>query len=120
MAFGRVAAGWAAVLVVFLAWSALEHKAQSRPGPVGLHLRRDAGRLGIEAGVLALLAGLWFASLGSGSGWLVFLLVGLLLELPQALRIRAETSAPIQWTPLAGRVGRIVVAGVAAGLVMTR
>ncbi len=109
-------AGWGAILTVFLLWQFLEHRAQSRPASVWHELRRDWRTLTIEAGLLALLAGIWFASLGSGSGWLVFLLVGLLVECPPALR----AGGPLAWMALAGRVGRIVVAGMAAGLVLGR
>lgn len=120
MAFARVVAGWGAILVVFLLWQLLEHRAQSRPEPVQLVLRRELRTLAIEAGLLALLAGLWFASLGGGAGWLVFLLVGLLVECPAALRVSGASGQPVAWLPLAGRVGRVVVAGVAAGAVLTR
>lgn len=120
MAFARVVAGWGAILIVFLLWQLLEHRAQSRPEPVWAGLRRELRTLAIEAGLLALLTALWFASLGGGSGWLVFLLVGLLVECPAALRASRVSGEPVAWVPLAGRVGRIVVAGMAAGVILTR
>lgn len=120
MAFARVVAGWGTILIVFLLWQLLEHRAQSRPEPVWQALRRELGTLAIESGLLALLAGLWFASLGGGGGWLVFLLVGLLVEYPAALRVRGASGQPVAWVPLAGRVGRLVVAGMAAGVILTR
>lgn len=120
MTLARIVSGWGVVLAVFLLWWVLEHKAQSRPEPIGRRLRGELPTLAIEAGLLTLLCGLWFASLGSGGGWLVFLLLGLLIELPQALRARAGTGQPVPWIPLAGRVGRIVVAALAGGLVLAR
>ncbi len=119
MAFVRVVAGWGAILTVFLLWQLLEHRAQSRPESVWLGLRSQLRTLAIEAGLLALLAGLWFASLGSGGGWLLFLLVGLLVECPAALRVGSASGQPVAWVPLAGRVARIAAAGMAAGLVLT-
>lgn len=119
MAFARVVAAWAAILVVFTLWKVVEHRAQRREGPLRSALEQSARVLPVEAGVLALLAGLWFASLGSGGGWLVFLLVGLLVELPPCLRARAETGSPIAWAALTGRVARMVLAGMAAAAVLT-
>jgi hypothetical protein len=46
----------------------------------------------LEAGVLTLLASLWFDSLGSGQWWLVFLLVGLLATVP--VQILSTAHAP--------------------------
>lgn len=119
MAFARVVAAWAAILAVFTLWKVIEHRAQRREDPLGSALRQSVRVLPVEAGLLALLAGLWFASLGSGSGWLVFLLVGLLVELPPSLRTRAEMGNSIGWAALTGRVARIVLAAMAGGVVLT-
>ena len=64
----RLGAAWLAVTVLFVAaaWAS------------GDRDRRSATVAAVEAGVVALLAALWFGSLGHG-GWLpVFLLLGLL------------------------------------------
>lgn len=119
MAFARVVAAWGAVLAVFTLWKMLEHRAQRRADPLSLALRQSVRVLAVEAGLLVLLAGLWFASLGSGGGWLIFLLVGLLVELPPCLRTHAETGTPVPWTPLGGRVARMVLAGLAGAVVLT-
>lgn len=117
MAFARVVAAWIVVLIAIALWNELEHRIRPRAVPARLQSLRIVA---VEAGLLVLLAALWFASLGSGAGWLVFLLVGLLLELPAALRTRAATGDPIYWAPLAGRVVRTVLAGAGAGVVLTR
>lgn len=119
MASARVVAAWALVLAAFTLWKVLEHKAQRRAEPLGLALRQSLRSLTVEAGLLALLAGLWFGSLGSGGGWLVFLLVGLLVEVPPCLRAHAETGNPVSWTVLGGRVVRMVLAGMAGAVVLT-
>lgn len=49
--------------------------------PLRLPLRLLKWRL-VEALVLTLLGSLWFASLGSGEWWLVFLLVGAIAAIP--------------------------------------
>jgi hypothetical protein len=58
------------------------------PPPPGL-----AWRL-VEAAVLTLFASLWFDSLGSGGWWLLFFLVGVLVAMPQWLRLVAERALP--------------------------
>lgn len=119
MAFARVVAAWGMVLAVFTLWKILEHGAQRRADPLGQIVRRSLRILAIEAGLLVLLAGLWFASLGSGGGWLIFLLVGLLVELPPSLRTHAETGTPVPWIQLGGRVTRMVLAGLAGATILT-
>lgn len=42
----------------------------------------------VEAGLLTLLASLWFDSLGAGTWWLVFLLVGAIATTPTWLALR--------------------------------
>jgi hypothetical protein len=63
----------------------------SRPGEqihwVGLPRSLFTWRL-VEAGLLTLLASLWFDSLGTGAWWLVFLLVGAIATTPTWLALR--------------------------------
>jgi hypothetical protein len=67
----------------------------------------------VEAGLLTLLASLWFDSLGSGGWWLVFGLVGLLATLPPLLHDRSAApprrAALLAWG--AADVARYLVAG---------
>jgi len=117
MAFARVLAAWVAVALVLALWRALEHLMRDERGGFGAALRGSAGPLLAEAALVALLGGLWFASLGSGGGWLVFLLVGLLVELSPRFR-GAARQEPIAWKPVVGGVIRMMLAGVVCGLVM--
>jgi hypothetical protein len=95
MAFGRIVVGWALAAGWLLLWAEMERR---RTG--GERLRpQDAGLLGGEALLLALFGGLWFASLGAGGWWLVFALLGALMEWP------------VRTTAGAARILRIVVAG---------
>lgn len=119
MAFARVVAAWIAALTVFTLWQLLELRAPQPADSTALGMRRSLRILAAEAGLLALLAGLWFASLGSGGAWLIFLLVGLLVELPPVMRTRAETGGPIRWMAFVARVGRIVLAGMATAVILT-
>jgi hypothetical protein len=81
VSLGRIVVAWLAVTAWLLAWDGT----QRRGG-----VRRIAGReaLGIagEALVTTLFGALWFASLGAGAWWLVFLLVGALREWPPVSR----------------------------------
>ena len=95
MAFGRLALAWATVAAWLLFWAFAERRLAGAPALRTRDLRWLAG----EALVLTLLAALWFASLGAGAAWLVFLLVGALMEWPVRTRTRAL------------RIGRVVVAG---------
>jgi hypothetical protein len=77
------------------------------PPAVGL-----AWRL-VEAAVLTLFASLWFDSLGRGGWWLLFFLVGVLVAMPQWLRLVAEQALPRR-AAVAGAcadLARYVVAG---------
>ncbi len=100
MAFGRIAMGWAAVAAWFVVWDVVERRFAGSAGRKGGRLRWLAG----EALLLALLAALWFGSLGAGSAWLVFVLLGALMEWP------------VQTPAAAVRIVRVVI----AGLLLTR
>jgi hypothetical protein len=95
MALGRLVLAWAAVAVWLVVWSAAERR---RAGNT-LLARRDAAWLGGEALLLALFGALWFGSLGAGGWWLIFLLLGALMEWP----VRSMLSV--------ARIARVVAAG---------
>ena len=96
MSLGRIALAWAVVAAWLFAWMVIERRlvrSSARP-------RRGAGWwVAGEALLLTLLAALWFGSLGAGMGWLVFLLVGALMEWP----VRTMAGA--------ARVARVLAAG---------
>lgn len=85
--------------VVTSAWLGLWAEAERRRGAGGPLDRRAAAALAGEGLVLTLLGALWFGSLGAGSWWLVFALVGALREWP------------VRTAPAAVRVLRLVAAG---------
>ena len=71
-----------------------------------------------EAGLLTLLASLWFDSLGSGQWWLLFLLIGALATIPTLYtRPSLETSRNAL---IAGAIGELVRYVLAGGLLAWR
>lgn len=82
MSLGRIGVAWLAVTAWLLAWDWIQRRAGG--------VRQIAGREGLgiagEALVTTLFGALWFASLGAGAWWLVFLLVGALREWPPVSR----------------------------------
>lgn len=94
MAFGRLMLAWAAVAAWLGVWALGERLLAGTAFG-----RREAVTLGGEALLLALFAALWFGSLGAGTWWLVFLLLGALMEWPIRSRLAAV------------RIARIVGAG---------
>lgn len=95
MALARIVAGWLAAWGFFLAWEAVEARVAGSPKEPGRTvLRRAPGAYFIEALLLALIAGLWFASLGHGGAWLLFGLIGLLVEWAGWMRIAGMDDAP--------------------------
>lgn len=117
MAFGRILLGFVAVGVFFLVWSQVGRRLGSGGEPA---TAVPAGvpwpALLVEAGLLTLFAGLWFGSLGSGGAVLLFLIVGLLMEVPG--RIRGQSLRAVAVKPMIGGVLRILVAGVLLGLLL--
>jgi hypothetical protein len=95
LAFGRIALAWVAVAAWLVVWAVAERRLTGSAGP----RMRDLPPLAGEALLLALFAALWFGSLGAGEAWLVFLLLGALMEWP----VRSLRGAA--W------VVRVVVAG---------
>ena len=117
MAFGRILLGFVAVGVFFLVWNQVGRRLGSSGEPA------TAAATGVpwpsllvEAALLTLFAGLWFGSLGSGGAVLLFLIVGLLMEVPA--RIRGQSLRAVAVKPMIGGVLRILVAGVLLGLVL--
>jgi hypothetical protein len=97
----RLVLAWLATAVWFLIASAASVRLVARVAELGE--RRGTGatppspgfgwRL-VEAAVLTLFASLWFDSLGSGGWWLLFFLVGVLVAIPQWLRLGGEHALP--------------------------
>jgi len=105
MALSRLLLAWALVAVLLAAW----HEAERRLTHLATPLRTALPALAIEALLLALFAGLWFASLGHGGWVLLFALVGTLMELPPRLRDRGLRNLP--WAAVLGGIARVVLAG---------
>ncbi len=101
---------WSAVGAWFLLW----RLAGARTANGSLTpLTRAWLPLGIEALLLVLFAALWFGSLGHGGWALLFLVTGLLIELPPRLRARAADPKhnSISWPNLTGALVRVLGAG---------
>jgi len=91
MTLGRLALAWLPVAVWFLGvrvalsrWTAAPDP--EAPRPWRPDLTRAAGPAALEALLLALLASLWFDSLGSGEWWLPVGLVGGLVAMARVPR----------------------------------
>jgi hypothetical protein len=66
----------------------------------------------VEAGLLTLIASLWFDSLGSGEAWLLFLLIGALVAFPAWFRIGSvEVPRRVLVANSLADLARYVVAG---------
>lgn len=112
MPFARIVVGWIAVGLLFLAWREMEFRRADGAG------QRAALRpILIEAALLVLFAGLWFGSLGSGGGWLLFPLLGALIELPGRLRQQAA-GVPIRWGSTISAILRIAIPGILLGFIL--
>lgn len=101
---------WLVLALWLLLWEAMAR--QVGRGGTGPWLRAPLWRYGGEAVLLTLFGALWFGSLGSGSWWLVFALVGGLMAWPAPEGGRKTRRRPTR--ELGGRllqVTRIVVAG---------
>jgi hypothetical protein len=95
VAFGRILLAWVVVGAWLAIWAFAERRVTAAWAPSAAELAPLAG----EALLLALFAGLWFGSMGSGGWWLVFLLLGALMAWP----VRSLAGA--------ARIVRVVVAG---------
>jgi hypothetical protein len=71
----------------------------------------------VEAAVVTLFASLWFDSLGAGSSWLLFFLVGLLVAFPRRL-VMWQHVEPQRRRHLLAHAGLDVARYVAAGALL--
>lgn len=109
MGLSRLVLAWLAVSVWLLLWELVASR--FRPARGDGRLRRARVFL-VEALLLTLFGALWFGSLGAGSWWLVFGLVGTLREWPgPPARRAAEEIDPLGVGLSALRVLRTVAAG---------
>jgi len=87
--FGRLIVIWLPVAALFCLAPPVGYRWDLTPEqqpPLPFHPNRwECGWRLAEAGVLTLLASLWFDSLGSGGWGLLFVLVGLLVAFPRRL-----------------------------------
>ena len=107
MALSRIVLAWLAVMVWLLLWEIV----MSRLGTRGDGRLRRARVLMVEALLLTWFGALWFGSLGAGSWWLVFGLVGALREWPGPAGRRPAEADVIGIGLSALRVARTIVAG---------
>jgi hypothetical protein len=102
----RLAGGALGVALWFALWALAARKMSGGAGPLLFRIEV------IEAILLTLFAALWFASLGHGGWWLLFGVLGLLIEGPVRARHRAgEPPGTAAWRPLVLGTLRIVGAG---------
>jgi hypothetical protein len=116
MPFTREALGWAAVTLLSMAWWEIERRLTPPTEAVSPTLRSVLPALVAEGLLLALFAGLWFGSLGSGGAALLFLVVGALVEIP--VRLRSRSAGNLPWKSIVSGIARIVVAGLVLQAVM--
>jgi hypothetical protein len=111
MALPRLLLAWLLVALFFLAWNEAVRRSGvgTRLGASVPEFRPGLKPAALESLLLTLFAALWFASLGSGGWLLLFLLVGLLVEVP--LRLRGAMSTGPMWAAVLAGVLRIVGAG---------
>lgn len=100
------------MVVVFLAWREVEFR---RGGATAS--RAALKPLLIEATLYVLFAALWFGSLGSGGGWLLFLLLAMLIELPARLRQQA-LGVPVSFVATSLAILRLTIPGLLLGFVL--
>lgn len=89
MTLGRLIVAWLPVAALFCVAPPLgyrwDHAPEQQPPFAWNPNRWECGWRLAEAGVLTLLASLWFDSLGAGGWWLLFTLLGLLVAFPRRL-----------------------------------
>jgi hypothetical protein len=118
----RLVLAWVPVAAWFLiataAMARLEMALLHPPGQLGGDIARSAPSLQslltwrlVEAAVLTLFASLWFDSLGSGGWALLFLLVGVLVAVPEWLVRRPELPRRAALVGVAVDLARYAVAG---------
>ncbi|MFI5234116.1 MAG: hypothetical protein ACHQXA_00255 [Gemmatimonadales bacterium] len=112
MTLPRLISAW----IVTACWFGLVHWALARwrdRQPAEWRLRGALGALFAEALLLTLFAALWFQSLGHGGWWLLFLILGALMEGPVHSRHRTGVAVDggRPWLDAAAGIGRCVIAG---------
>lgn len=108
MALTRVLLAWLAVTVWLLLWELVASRLGAARGEGRL---RRARVFIVEALLLTLFGALWFGSLGAGSWWMVFGLVGALREWPGPRGRRAEGTDAMAIGLSTLRVVRTLAAG---------
>lgn len=102
----RLAGGALGVAIWFALWALASRRISGDQRP--LRFRVEI----VEAVLLAMFASLWFASLGHGGWWLLFAVVGLLIEGPVRLRHHPEEATGVAaWRPILLGTLRFVGAG---------
>lgn len=113
MTFLRSLVSALAVMAWFATWALAARRLHPEPRPYDF--RGEA----IEAVLVTLFAALWFASLGHGGWWVLFVVVGLLLEGPVRARHRADLPAEaLPWRPLLLGTLRLLGAGAILSLLL--
>jgi uncharacterized membrane protein YfcA len=115
MAFARIVAGWLLVVVLFLLWQKLGARRTPAAEADG-GVKAALPSLLLEALLLTLFAGLWFGSLGSGGGYILFPLLGALIELPG--RVRRTRGTPFPWLASLSGILRIAIPGILLGFIL--
>lgn len=113
MSLARLVIAALAVTAWYLAWAFAVGRLRADPRPPRYLLE------GAEGVLLTMFAALWFASLGHGGWWVLFVVLGLLVEGPIRLRHRSEIPAgPDPWRPLLLGTLRILGAGALLSLLL--
>lgn len=113
MSLFRLTVAAAAVAVWYLIWALGQRRIAGATGP--LRFRTEL----VEAVLLTAFAALWFGSLGHGGWWVLFAVLGLLIEGPIRGRHRADLppeAASIR--PLLLGTVRLLVAGLVLALLL--
>lgn len=113
MSLVRLIVAALAVTAWFVAWVFAARRL--RPDPLPPRFRSEV----IEAILLTMFAALWFASLGHGGWWVLFVVVGLLVEGPIRQRHRSGSPPePQPWRPVLLGTLRILGAGAILSLLL--
>lgn len=113
MSLVRLVIAALAVTAWYLAWTLAARRIRPELSPPRYPVEAAEGVL------LTMFAALWFASLGHGGWWVLFLVLGLLVEGPIRLRHRADLPAePQPWRPLLLGTLRIFGAGAILSLLL--
>lgn len=113
MSLVRLVLAALAVTAWFVAWVFAARRLRPDPRPPRYPVEVA------EAILLTMFAALWFASLGHGGWWVLFIVLGLLIEGPIRLRHRDDLAIePQPWRPLLLGTLRILGAGAILSLLL--